>query len=135
MTMILLDTHVLVWLDEGSERLGKKALSIIDKSLKASELFVSTISFWEVAMLVEKSRLELQMGIVPWRRSLLDNGLQEIALTGDIAVHSAIMKDLHGDPADRIIVATASHLSAMLCTADERILTWDQDLMRFDARI
>ncbi len=132
--MILLDTHVLVWLDEGNKRLGNKSLSIIDRSLKASELFVAAISFWEVAMLVEKGRLELQMGIVPWRRSLLDNGLQEIPLTGDIAVSSAFLKDFHGDPADRMIVATTRHLSATLSTADERILAWDQDLIRFDAR-
>jgi len=132
--VIILDTHALVWLDEGSDRLGKKSLSLIDQSLKAGELFVSVISFWEVAMLVEKGRLEMQMDINLWRRSLMENGLQEAVLTGDIAVHSALLDDFHGDPADRIIVASATHLNAMLCTADEKILAWEQDLQRFDAR-
>jgi PIN domain nuclease of toxin-antitoxin system len=133
--MILLDTHTLVWLDEGSERLGKVALSNIDKSLVDNGLFVSAISFWEVAMLVNKGRLDMQMEVEQWRRSLLENGLQEIPLTGDIAVRSALLSDFHGDPADRIIVATANHLAATLCTADEKILSWKHDLLRFDARI
>jgi PIN domain nuclease of toxin-antitoxin system len=132
--MILLDTHALIWLDEGSDRLGAKSLSLIDQSLKLEELSVSVISFWEVAMLVNKGRLEIQMDVIQWRRSLLENGLQEIALSGDIAVNSALLKDFHGDPADRMIVATARSLEARLCTADEKILAWKHDLLRFDAR-
>ena len=132
--MILLDTHVLVWLDEGNDRLGEKSLSRIDQSVKAGELFVSVISFWEVAMLVNKGRLEIRMDLNLWRRSLLDNGLQEVALPGDIAVHSALLDDFHGDPADRMIVSTARHLNAELCTADEKVLAWKHELLRFDAR-
>lgn len=133
--MILLDTHALVWLDEGSPRLGKEALPLIDKALKSSELFVSTISFWEVAMLVEKGRLEMQSEVDLWRQSLINNGLQEVALTGDIAISAALLKDFHGDPADRMIVATAIQLAAFLCTADEKILAWKHKLVRVNARI
>ncbi|MES9856107.1 MAG: type II toxin-antitoxin system VapC family toxin [Sedimenticola sp.] len=133
--MILLDTHALVWLDEGSDRLGRKSLSTINQSLKAGELFVSVISFWEVAMLVNKGRLEIQMDLNLWRRSLLDNGLQEFAMTGNIAMDSALLEDFHGDPADRMIVTTARHLNAKLCTADEKILAWKHELLRFDARV
>lgn len=133
--MILLDTHALVWLDEGSPRLGKEALPLIDKALKSSELFVSTISFWEVAMLVEKGRLEMQSEVDLWRQSLINNGLQEVALTGDIAISAALLKDFHGDPADRMIVATAIQLAASLCTADEKILAWKHKLVRVNARI
>ena len=132
--MILLDTHALIWLDEGSDRLGAKSLSTIDKALQTGELFVSAISFWEVAMLIEKGRLEMQLEVDLWRQSLLNNGLQEAVLTGDIAIHSALLKNFHGDPADRIIVATAIHLSASLCTADEKILSWKNRLARVDAR-
>ena len=96
--MILLDTHTLIWLDEGSYRLGKKALSLIDQALQSKELFVASISFWEIAMLVEKGRLEMQMDVDIWRQSLIDNGLQEIPLTGNIAIHS----------------------TATLCTADKK---------------
>ena len=132
--MMLLDTHTLIWLDEGSHRLGKKALSLIDQSLQSKELFVSSISFWEVAMLVEKERLEMQMSVDLWRQSLIDNGLQEIALTGNIAIRSALLKNFHGDQADRMIVATAIHSTATLCTADKKILLWKQKLLSFDAQ-
>jgi len=131
--MILLDTHTLAWLDEGSKRLGNQSLSLINQALKSEELVVSAISFWEAAMLVEKGRLNMQMDINSWRRQLIEKGLQELPLTGDIAIHSANLKNFHGDPADRMIVATAIHLTATLCTADKKILSWDTDLLRLDA--
>ena len=132
--MILLDTHTLVWLDEGSTRLGQHSLSTINQALKSQELFVSAISFWEVAMLVDKGRLIMKMSIESWRKGLIDNGLQEIPLTGGDAIKSALLTNFHGDPADRMIVATAITLNAILCTADKKILTWDQSLQRIDAR-
>ena len=132
--MMLLDTHVLVWLDEGSQRLGNQSLSSIDAALKIGELGVSVISFWEVAMLVNKRRLEIQMDLKLWRRSLLENGLREIPLTGEMAIHSALLDGFHGDPADRMIVSTAQYLNAELVTADKKILSWKHELLRMDAR-
>lgn len=85
-------------------------------------------------MLVEKGRLELQMSVDIWRQHLLDNGLQEVALTGNIAINSALLKDFHSDPADRIIIATATHSTCKLCTADKKILSWRQKLLRIDAQ-
>jgi len=122
--VIVLDTHVLIWLDEGSSRLGKKALQAIDAAFQQDTLFVSVISFWEVAMLVEKGRLEMSVSVDQWRKSLLANGLREIALNGDMAVQSAGLEGFHGDPADRMIVATALYKNATLCTADGGILHW-----------
>jgi PIN domain nuclease of toxin-antitoxin system len=132
--MILLDTHALVWLDEGNSKLGKQALSLIDQSLQSKTLFVASISFWEIAMLVAKGRLEMQMSVALWRQSLIENGLQEIALNGNIAIQSALLKNFHGDPADRIIVATAIESTLTLCTADQQILSWEQNLLRCDTR-
>ncbi len=132
--MILLDTHALVWLDEGNSKLGKQALSLIDQSLQSKTLFVASISFWEIAMLVAKGRLEMQMSVALWRQSLIENGLQEIALNGNIAIQSALLTNFHGDPADRIIVATAIESTLTLCTADQQILSWEQNLLRCDTR-
>jgi PIN domain nuclease of toxin-antitoxin system len=132
--MMLLDTHALVWLDEGNSKLGKQALSLIDQSLQLKTLFVTSISFWEIAMLVAKGRLEMQMSVALWRQSLIENGLQEIALNGNIAIQSALLKNFHGDPADRIIVATAIESTLTLCTADQQILSWEQNLLRCDTR-
>ena len=132
--MIVLDTHALVWLAEGNSRLGNQSRLLMDEALKAEKLFVSVITFREVAMLVGKRRLEMQMSVDAWRKSLIDNGLKEVDLTGDMVIYSAQLDDFHGDPADRMIVSTAISLTATLCTADEKILGWNQRLMRLDAR-
>lgn len=133
--MVLLDTHALVWLDEGNDRLGPTTRVFLDEALQSNDLYVSAISFWEVAMLVAKGRFEMQMGIDRWRHTLLDGGLQEVALAGDVAMCAANLRSFHGDPADRMIVATALHLTASLCTADEKILKWRDELSRIDARL
>ena len=85
-------------------------------------------------MQVEKGRLTMQMSVELWRKSLIANGLQEIPLTGNIAIQPALLNDFHGDPADRMIVATALESTAKLCTADQKILAWNQQLQRFDAK-
>lgn len=123
--MILLDTHVLVWLDEGNSNLGKLSRELIDKALHEDSLAVTAISFWEITMLAEKKRLEIDMDLGTWRNELLENGLREIAMHGDIGIKAGSLLNFHGDPADRIIVASALSLPAKLITADEKILAWD----------
>lgn len=130
---VLLDTHVLAWLCEGNERLGKKALKLINQASASEQLAVATISFWEIAMLVEKGRLEMSIETAGLRRELLINGLLEIPLTGSAAITAAALVDFHGDPADRIIVATALEEGAVLVTADKKILTWPGLKDRVDA--
>lgn len=132
--MILLDTHALVWLDEGSPRLGPAAIALTDRALADEWLAVSAISFWEAAMLVAKDRLGLQMGLSVWRQALLDNGLQELPVTGAIGIRAAGLPDFQGDPADRLIVATAMESAATLVTADRRILAWNGYDAKHDAR-
>jgi PIN domain nuclease of toxin-antitoxin system len=133
-TMILLDTHVLVWLDEQGSRLGKSALQRIDEELGAGKLAVSAISFWEISMLIKKGRLEMRLELDVWRRELLENGLNEIALDGAIAIRAGSLKEFHGDPADRLIVATALQTSSILMTADKKILSWKDLSLKFDAQ-
>ena len=132
--MLLLDTHALVWLSEGSDKIGGESVRLINKALKSNELFVSSISFWEVAMLSKKGRIELFLSIDAWRSDLINSGLQEIPLSGDIAINSALLDDFHGDPADRMIVATALKAGMTLCTADRKILEWQHSLHRINAK-
>jgi len=132
--MILIDTHVLIWLDEGNAKLGQESRTSIDQALQEGELAIAAISFWEVAMLVQKQRVEIKMDLGAWRRNLLEQGLLEISLHGGIALRAGSLQDFHGDPADRMIVATALEISATLVTADERILSWSGSLLRRDAR-
>ena len=133
--MLLLDTHVLVWLDEGNPRLGKAALQTIDEALTSGQLGVATISFWEVAMLVKKQRLTMQTEIADWRFELLQAGLLELPLRGTTAIRAGQLPLFHGDPADRMIVATAIENGATLMTADEKILSWNQLNEKIDARL
>jgi len=121
---VLLDTHVLVWLCEGSDRLGKKALNLINQALASEQLAVATISFWEIAMLVEKGRLEMSTDLADFRHKLLADGLNEVTLSGSTAIKAAALAGFHGDPADRIITATALDEGAKLVTADKNILSW-----------
>lgn len=131
--MLLLDTHVLVWLDEGSLRLGAVALQAIDRALAEGQLGVASISFWEIGMLVEKGRLDIRMELDVWRLELLRNGLREIPLSGSIALRAGRLQDFHGDPADRMIVATALEHSSTLLTADRKILDWGKHLQTMNA--
>ncbi len=133
--MKLLDTHVLVWLTEGNPRLGSDSLQTINSALKAGKLGVPAICFWEIAMLVAKQRLTLQMDLNVWRFELLQTGLLEIPLQGSTAIRAGQLISFHGDPADRMIVSTAIENSATLITADEKVLGWDGLLQKIDARL
>ena len=130
--MILLDTHVLVWLLSDNRRLGKQAREAVDRSWARGEAAVSAITFWEVAMLQNGGRLSLLADIGPWRTSLLEEGLVEIAVDGEVGIRAGLLQDLHGDPADRLIVATALE-GHQLVTADHRLLEWPGRLSRLRA--
>ena len=133
--MLICDTHVLVWLDEGNSRLGANALQAMNKALAKGQLAVATISFWEIAMLVEKQRLDIRIELDIWRLELLQTGLLEIPLQGSTALRAGQLQAFHGDPADRMIVATALENSATLITADRKILGWDGLHQKVDASV
>jgi len=131
--VMLLDTHVLVWLDEGSDKLGKQARHAIETAFETDSLAVCAISFWELAMLQQRGRIALPP-LRTWREELLDMGLREIAVDGAIGLAAADLQGFHADPADRLIVAAAMANDAALVTADTRILEWQAGLARVDAR-
>ncbi|MCP5181285.1 MAG: type II toxin-antitoxin system VapC family toxin [Pseudomonadales bacterium] len=133
--MILLDTHVLVWLDQGVSTLGPLAREAIQRTFDSAAVGVSAISFWEVAMLEQRGRLALARSVVAWRGALLAAGVRELPLTGDIGARAVELDGLLADPADRFILATALAEGATLVTADERLLTWRGPLQRVDARV
>ena len=87
-------------------------------------LAISAISFWEIALLVSKKRLEMRHQPAQLRTELLDTGIIELAVTGEIALLAVELTNLHGDPADRFIAATALVHDATLVTADARLLRW-----------
>ncbi len=85
-------------------------------------------------MLVSKGRIHLPEGVLAWRQRQLEQGMIEIPLDGTAAVRAGLLTAMHGDPGDRLIVATALG-GHELMTADERILKWSGDLSRVDARV
>ena len=132
--MILLDTHTLLWLAGGHTQLGDQARHVADAALAHDDLGVSAITFWEIAMLHQRGRIQLLQPVDTWRQRILDQGLREWPLTGEVGIAATTLVDFHQDPADRFITATALRHGATLITADERILTWSGPLRRHDAR-
>ena len=120
--MMLLDTHVILWLRLGLH-LGQRARTAIDKAWKAGELAVSAISFWGIALLESRGRINFPDDVGLWRREQLVQGIIEIPLSGEVGIRAADLADFHRDPADRIIVATAMQ-GHQLVTEDRRILAW-----------
>lgn len=131
--MILLDTHVLLWHERGDRRMGPHARRTVERALREGDAAVSAISFWEVGMRARKGRLELLIALAAWRSDLLDRGLVEIPVDGAVAARAGLLTDMHGDPADRIIVATALQGHRLL-TADSLMLDWPGSLSSLDAR-
>lgn len=121
---VLLDTHALVWLLEGNERLGSTSRDLINVAASSSVLFVSAITPWEIAMLVSKNRLTLAQDVGEWLHDALSlPGIRLEPLSVEVSVGSTRLPgEFHADPADRIIVATARHLGAVLITEDKLIL-------------
>lgn len=130
--MILLDTHVILWMRLGDARLGPQARREIDIAWQLDEVAVSAISFWEIAMLQHKGRIRVSQDVDVWRREQLGQGMAEVAVNGEIAVRAVGLAGFHADPADRLIVATALE-GHRLVTADERILGWAGPLSRIRA--
>ena len=113
-------------------RLGTQAERRILRSRILGEVAFSAISVWEVALLLAKGRLTLNVDAMRWRQNLLDARFVEIPVDGAIAARSVALADFHDDPADRIIVATAQE-GHQLITDDRDILNWPGQLNRFPA--
>ncbi len=121
---LILDTHVWIWLVNGDKKLeSSKALLQIERASKNSSLLVSAISVWEVAMLEAKGKINFPVSCMDWiEQALLAPGIVLGPLLPKIAVESTRLPgNFHGDPADRIIVATARNMKAALVTDDLKI--------------
>ena len=123
--MIVLDTHLWIWLADENERLTECHRDIIEEERPAG-LGISAISCWEVAKLVEYERLKLAGPVEEWMDTALAlPGIQHIELTPRIAIASTRLPgEFHRDPADQIIVATAREYDCELLTVDRKILQY-----------
>ena len=133
--MILLDTHVVLWLVGNDPQLGRQAVESVARD---GSRRVSAMVAWEIAMNIDKGRMTLEAPLAPWlQQGLASVEAQEVPVTGAMALDAGSLRDgVHGDPCDRIMIATARALACPLLTADEKILAYAQKghLQAIDAR-
>ena len=125
--MVLLDTCAVIWMVQG-EPMAEAALSAIRHAADVGSLLVSPISAWEVGLLATRRRQPLTFRPTPamWIERLLTRpGIRPVPLSHRAAVDAASLPgDLHEDPADRLLIATARELNVPLVTRDRRILDY-----------
>lgn len=124
--MIMLDTSALIRWVCIPEKLSKKARETIDEVTKKEEVYVSSISIWEIALLIKKGRIGFFINSAAWLAELESlSFIRFIPIDNQIAQESVNLdENFHKDPADRMIVATAILNGAKLITSDQRILKY-----------
>lgn len=126
---LLLDTHTWVWLNNGSNELSNKIIQSIDSAAENGKVFISAISVWEIATLAAKKRLILRTSLKEWIDEALSQvGVELVPLTPDISIESSeLPSGFHGDPADRLIVATARIKRMVILTRDSKIVSYAKE--------
>jgi len=121
---LLLDTHIALWLDSGAERLRASTRALIDGCWRdGGSIFLSAVTAWEVALLVDTGRIDLDIPVEAWvGRFLQRPGIEAVPLGHQAASRAYRLHHLeHRDPADRLLIATAIELGCPLVTYDDRI--------------
>ena len=119
--MILLDTHTWIWWVDDSTQLSQRAKVTIDTAAADSGFYLSSISAWEVAMLVHQGKLQLTMDVDIWvAHTEALPFVTFVPISNRIAIQSVTLP-IHPDPADRIIIATALSLGATIVTKDSKM--------------
>ena len=125
---LLPDTHLLVWLSDGSSALSSAAVVLL--SDPGNEIVFSVASLWEVAIKFALGRPEFDVDPRILRRGLLDNGFVELAVTAQHALETISLPPIHKDPFDRLLVAQATVEGLTLLTADATILRYPGPIRR-----
>ena len=116
---VLLDTHIWIWHLIGARELSAGYKAIIQD--ESNEIYLSPISVWETHLLIERKRLPVSMKAPEWVAAALEAmQIRDAGLSFAIARRAREL-DLHPDPADRFIAATALEFNLALLTADKRL--------------
>lgn len=124
---LVLDTHVFVWIIEGThDRLSRKAINTIEAASARGRVMVSPISIWEIGVLESRGRIKLKRPVEEWTRAALRGpGVRLLELSPEILLDSTRLPDTAlRDPADRILVASARITGAQLVTCDAEIVEY-----------
>jgi len=121
--MIVADTHIIIWNALKPEMLSRKAEKAISTANKSDGIIFCDISLWEIAMLMHKGRLSIDVEYLEFIKLILEsNNYVYRGITPEIARLSAnLFSDNNKDPADRIIAATSIIENAKLVTADKKL--------------
>lgn len=125
--LLILDTHVWLWAVEGAtESMSSTAVEAIAAASVRGGVAVAAISVWEVAMLEARGRISLSRPVDDWvHAALRAPGVRLLDLSPEIAVESTRLPgEIHGDPADRILAASARVVGGRLATRDRRLLDY-----------
>ena len=128
---LLLDTHIWVWhLAGDAAHLTSEAIALLDRIGGSSRLYVSDISYWEVAVKAAKHELTLSMDAAIWlRRAERAPGVRYLPLDREILLLSTrLAGTIHNDPADRMLIAAAQINNVPLVTADRLIIEYAQSV-------
>ncbi len=118
---LLLDTHIWIWSVLTPEKLSKRVAKAVEDT--GNELWLSPISIWELTVLVEKKRIELDDNVDSWvSRALSQTSLREAPVTNEVALEVSKLQFSHRDPADHFIAASARVFDLTLVTGDLRLL-------------
>jgi PIN domain nuclease of toxin-antitoxin system len=126
---LILDTHVWIWILNGDERARQsKALPWIERATRRAQVKVSILSVWEVGMLAAKGRISLAHHPLDWVRMALGGpGISLLPLTEEIAIESTRLPgEFHGDPVERILIASAKLVGGTLMTCDQKIIEYSK---------
>ncbi len=121
--MILLDTHAWIWFVSNPELISTHAMEKINEAVHKKAVLISSISVWEVSLLVKRNRLSLTLDLKEWiSRSESLPFFSFLPVDNEIAHKSVLLPPpLHDDPADRIIIASAIIKNAILITKDKKM--------------
>lgn len=115
--LYLLDTHALIFWNIKAE-ISIDFIAFLDEQDRQESLLISSISFWEIALLIKKGKLALS-DLHTWKDQLLSNThIRLIDPTASEMIDSTLLPDHHKDPFDRLLIAQANHHNALLVTRD-----------------
>ncbi|MBF0276110.1 MAG: type II toxin-antitoxin system VapC family toxin [Nitrospinae bacterium] len=120
----LFDTHALIFWNN-NEVVTEEFINFFDRHALQGNLYISSISFWEIALLVKKGKIKME-NVELWKSEILTNtNIRLIEPTVSEMINSTLLTDHHKDPFDRLLISQANNNGLFLVTKDKEICTYD----------